>query len=121
MIKTFVHCVILSYYILFVFVKFVVVNGTYHKGQSSNLKVQSIRLSSFYRPTLNFQGALLILYRLNGFTVFSLVLFNEKIFGIEHILHFEVLTLQQPHGTVFSPVGCFHRGTMRMPPDDFSY
>ena len=41
MIKTFAHCVILSYYILFVFVTFVVVNGTYHKGQSSNLKGQS--------------------------------------------------------------------------------
>ena len=41
MIKTFAHCVILSYYILIVFVKFVVVNGTYHKGQSSNLKGQS--------------------------------------------------------------------------------
>ena len=38
MIKTFAHCVILSYYILFVFVKFVVVNGTYHKGQSSKYK-----------------------------------------------------------------------------------
>jgi len=53
--------------------------------------------------------------------VISLVLFNEKIFGIEHILHFRVLPLQQPHETVFSPVGCFYRGTMRMPPDDFSY
>jgi len=53
--------------------------------------------------------------------VISLVLFNEKIFAIEHILHFRVLPLQQPHETVFSPVGCFYGGTMRMPPDDFSY
>ena len=121
MIKTFAHCVILSYYILFVFVKFVVVNGTYHKGQSSNLKVQSIRLSSFYRLTTNFQGTLRILYRLIDFTVFLLVLFKEKSFAFEHILHYRVLPLQQPHETVFSPVGCFHRGTMRMPPDDFSY
>ncbi len=110
MIKTFAHCVIQSYYILFVFVKFVVVNGTYHKAQSSMFKVQSIRISSFYRPMPNFQGILRILYRPIDFIVFLLVLFNEKIFGIEHILHFRVLPLQQPHETAFSPVGCFYRG-----------
>ena len=80
-----------------------------------------LRITSFYRPFRRICGNMLNLFLPMNFRVFLLELFKEKFFAIEHILHNTVLSLQQPQEIVFYPVDYLGRGSMRMPPDDFSF